>query len=348
MVKRGKKSAKGVDFDWAEEYASNEGWAAVRNPELEATRQQKIAKIVLGLIMVSLPVSVGSCVVALSAATGGDDAELVEPYQPPWEAVRHIQAEQAVQLWAENAGGVVDWVGSLNAAASDLVCDGVPCERHQVGVHLSEGSNITVEVLIHPSDGSVIAYPYPLVWEPPSQNEGSGLAATNGEINVDTWSASEGVTKTDLPNPTSVAAELEKWAVSWVNRDTDGLQRLSGLEDLVDFWLPPVGLEYVPNTIQIVDWVDFIGDSGRRVATVRLQVKPPVSERGCISSSATDVTPNSLPQCLKPVWISADIQMVAKEGQVVRVESSSPTGRGGSGNPDSSLPAVGNRVWSGR
>ena len=331
-----------VNFDWAEEYRDDAGWRTVRNPELDATRQQKIARVLLGLILVSLPISMASCVLNLATAQRTDDKPVTVPYEHPWEAVGHAQAEQGVRVWLDGSGRDVVWVRSLGAESANLDCGAARCEQHSVAAYLDDGSVLTVGTLVRPADGALMAVPYLLAWDPPLADGRDGQYPGSGELQWTTWSAMG--PRTEFPDESAVEAVVEEWAVHWVAGDQEFLQRISGDAQVQEFWTPPSGFDYVIGSAKIIDWAELPDSGGERVATVSLEVLP-AGHAGCVPAYAAE-TAGDREVCPKSLLVSADIRLVAAENQTVRVLGSSPTGSGGRQFP-SGVPAVGDGVWGG-
>lgn len=333
----------GVDFDWAEEYRNDDGWRTVRNPELDATRQQKVARVVVGLVLVSLPISMLAillCALTLAMVQRIEDEPEPAVYEHPWEAVAHAQAEQGVRVWLDDSGRDVVWVRSLDAGRSNLDCGDARCEQHSVAAYLSDGSVLTVGALVSPADGALRATPYLLAWDPPLADDEERQPAISGEMMWTTWSAMG--PKTEFPDESAVNAVVEEWAAHWVAGDQEFLQRISGDAQVQDFWTPPSGFDYVVGSAEIIDWAELPDSAGERVATVSLEVLP-AEHAGCVPAYAAG-TAEEREVCPKSLVVSADIRLVSAENQTVRVLGSSPTGSGGRQFP-AGVPKVGDDVW---
>lgn len=334
-----------VDFDWAEEYRDEAGWRTVRNPELDATRHQKIARVVLGLVLLSLPLSVLALLVGaftLAMVQRVEDEPEPVAYEHPWEAVGHAQAEQGVRVWLDGSGRDVAWVRSLSADRSNLDCGAARCEQHSVAAYLADGSVLIVGALVRPADGTLMANPYLLAWDPPLAEDRDVQPVEPGESLRTTWSAMG--PRTEFPNASAVEAVVEEWAAHWVAGDQEFLQRISGDAQVQEFWTPPSGFDYVVGSAKIIDWGELPDSGGERVATVSLEVLP-ADLSGCVPAYAAEIAGDQ-EVCPESLLVSADIRLVAAENQTVRVLGSSPTGSGGRQFP-SDVPRVGDDVWRG-
>ena len=329
-----------TDFEWVDEYRDDAGWRTVRNPELDATKQQKTSRIVLGLVVASLPIAVASCLFTLAMAQQTEEVPEPVVYTHPWEAVGHAHAEQGVQVWLANSGRDVVWVRSLDAAQSNLDCGPARCEQHSVAAYLSDGSVLTVGALVRPTDGVLMATPYLLAWDTRSADDGDERILGPEGAQWVTWSTMG--PRTEFSNELEVAAVVEEWAAHWVAGDQEFLQRISGDARVQEFWTPPSGFDYVVGSAAVIDWAELPDRDGERVATVSLEVLP-AGHTGCVSAYAAEIA-GSGDVCPKSLPISVDIRLVAAENQTVRVLGSSPTGSGGRQFP-SNVPKVGDTVW---
>lgn len=189
--------------EWAREF-QEQGWSAAPNPQAIQSKQQRRARMMLWLILASLPVSLLSCVIAITRSSSPppvisetDDANRVPQAQ--------IQAQIVAQDWLQSSGlrpETMIWQGfeesnlpctprtaattaattaeeATAAVNTDTITTTTPdpdttikCEEHTFRAHLAQNNQwVKITVTLHPRDGTVagvhiLAEPQPAIERP--------------------------------------------------------------------------------------------------------------------------------------------------------------------------------------
>lgn len=225
--------------EWAQEFREYD-WSAVPNPQAQKSKQQRRARLLLRLMLASLPISLIACFFALTrSATSSVATGNVASGVPQAKA----QAELVTQQWL-NAGGLQSgaliWQGftqsnlpcvaqtpdisitanvtTTTAVSTTTTVAGeiIQCEEHTFRTQLVDDNQwIKIIVTLHPQNG-VIAGIHMRTETPPSDKR-------------PTWDNQPSYdTEAKLP-PTLMPTAL-KWATAWATNNQNDLRELAGYE----------------------------------------------------------------------------------------------------------------------
>ena len=319
---------------WAE--GEDFGWDRIRNPEAHATRQQNISRLILILVLLSLPFSLVSCLVAFTATQSGSEAPVtVESYEHPWEPQASIAAEEGVKRWLAESGMNPVWLRSIRQTRSILSCDpaGAPaCEEHLLIVEIDDGVILRIGALLHPDTAEFRTPPWIIGYGGETSDPWNDEASRLGSTTTPTWSVVS--PKAELPDNAEQA--LVRWARTWVEGTPEQLQQLSLYPERRDYTTMADGWEFVEYggdeaSLQILDWATLedpnTGDSVF-VITVSFDVTPDWVD--CYSGFAAERPPEDTREaCPDPLTIAADVRLEVGTGSgaLPRVTGYSPPGQ---------------------
>lgn len=293
------------------------GVRAVPNPDLKARSEQRRSQVLIGILLMSLPLSVGSCGLAAIAllSSGGDGT--AAPLVREWEPGQASAASAVAAVWEHmaNEGYTPERVVHVKADQAGIPCgffDPVlrtqpefGCDQHQIAVWLPDGEQIGLSVLIDPTTSqpavapSLVPFPLDPVW-------GEGPVWSR-------WYPPGG----ELPD--DILTALEEWATAWSVGNQRELLRVAGSDEGGE--RPILGLdgwEYVPGSISAAEHVASGPASWQVSATLEIR-KIVVGEDGedCATQEEADramrlETPEPA-VCAPGLKIAVDLAVVRSE-----------------------------------
>ena len=206
--------------EWVEDF-HGEGWAAVPSPDSERSKAQRRARLWLGLVLVSLPVSLISCVSSCVAlVSGGSAGESPAPPQPPPQAQAQAQAQLAAEKWLVDGGVTPASLAWQGFETSRLPCgpseEAAYCESHDFSVLLSGDMRVRLTVTVDPATGATAG-----VYMSDEPLDQWGRAGSRP-----VWVTANPAVRGDLPP--GHEEELSQWAAAWTANDQSALRYLAG------------------------------------------------------------------------------------------------------------------------
>ena len=247
LKRAGKRSGKQDDWnrqqrktsieipDWTKEFQGAD-WIATPNPEALAPKKQRKARIVLGCILVSLPLSFLSCMFSLGAFTASnteppepviDTTPDVSPEQYRTRAVAEIEARRWLKAsnlqftalaWQDHRDSSIDcYTATEVSTAGQPDSVNKPCEIHTFFGAVDHEQAIRVEITINPDDNEVRGHyiesrPLPVQQLPEEWGQGS-LKVTEDILAV-------------LPD--GFRQTITEFIQAWTTNDQDALRLIAG------------------------------------------------------------------------------------------------------------------------
>ena len=212
--------------EWTKDFQQS-GWAATPNPEAGASKQEFRARLMLWLILASLPISLLSCVIALprqeSSAPG--QSQISATASTEWSLARS-EAQVEAYRWLRSGGLDPTALAWRESRASLLPCsDGVSCEVHFFTTLLGDGERALLAVTVDPVTGIIAGVN--ITEEPEPEGEPDQQSDEDEPVGPPLWSdsmedASDGKPLEDIE------ARISEWASAWARRDLRDLAELAG------------------------------------------------------------------------------------------------------------------------
>lgn len=225
--------------EWARQFQEND-WRATPNPRAQASKQQRRARLLLRLILASLPVSLLSCLFSISRSSSPPPVVPVATDSSSGVPQAQTQAQIVAREWlhdgrlnaktliwqgfkqsaltcveeAEEAEGADVATTTTTILATDAAAS--RCEEHTFRAQLADNDRwMRITVTLHPRTGSVAGVHMLTEAPPPDRRP--------------TWNGQPGY-ETPAPLPGNFPGVASDWAVAWTTNDQSVLRQLGGYE----------------------------------------------------------------------------------------------------------------------
>lgn len=213
--------------EWAQQFQEN-NWRATPNPRAQASKQQRRARLLLRLILVSLPVSLLSCLFSISRSSSPPPVVPVTADSSSGVPQAQTQAQIVAQEWL-NTGQLnvktLIWQGfkqsaltcveEVNVTTTTIITtDAVTskCEEHIFRAQLTDNDQwVKITVTLHPQTGN-LAGVHMLTEAPPPNKK-------------PTWNEQPGY-ETFAVLPDNFPKTALDWATAWTTNDQNVLRQL--------------------------------------------------------------------------------------------------------------------------